>query len=113
MKLVFRGRLSDSAPSSPDLRLPLPAGPDQLFPPSAAYTRGEPYIKSVFLHNRPCMFFPSLQSAGPRSSFPAVEIARGEPTAASLAALCVRLAFFLHKTANKQCGNKKRGMRGE
>lgn len=68
VKLGFRGRLSDSAPSSPDLRLPLPAGPDQLFPPSAAYTRGKPYIKSVFLHNRPCMFFSSLQSAGPSSA---------------------------------------------
>lgn len=61
-------------------------------------------------------FFPPCSLPGlilPRSSFPAVEIKRGEPTAASLSALCVRLAFFQHKTANKQCGNKKRGMRGE
>lgn len=112
VKLVFRGRLYDSTPSSPDLRLPLPAGPDQLFPPSAAYTRGKPYIKSVFLHNRPCMFFSSLQSAGPSSAsliFPCSWIARGEPTAASLSALCV---CDSHSSSTKQQINSVATRRG-
>ena len=68
---------------------PLPASPDQLFPLSAAYNRAKPYIKSVFLHNRPCMFF-SLSLSVSSASLPlclAVELAQAKPRSASLSAL--------------------------
>lgn len=74
-------------------RAPLPAGPDQLFPPSAAYTLNLSFCRRAFSVLSPppacwAFFFLTLLPF-------AVEIAPAEPAAASLSAL-------LHSSSTKQ-----------